>query len=209
MGVPPERVTVVGNGVDTLRFHPPEAGTREQTEVLYVGRLGTRKGLSHLISAFSLLREGNKKARLRVVGQGPRRRALRAQIHGLGLEGSVQLEGHLPEGEVVAAYQRATCVVSPSLYEGLSTVLLEAMASGAPVVATAVPGSVDAIESGVNGQLVPPRDDRALAGAVRAIIESPATAARLGRAARETVERRYTWDKVTSRYESAFDAATG
>lgn len=209
MGVPPERVRVVGNGVDTHRFHPPKPGTRAEAEVLYVGRLGTRKGLNHLISAFSLLREGNTKARLRVVGDGPRRRALMAQIQRLRLDGSVRLEGYLSDGEVMAAYQRATCVVSPSLYEGLSTVLLEAMASGAPVVATTVPGSVDAIESGVSGQLVRPQDADALAGAVQDILESPTTAARLGQAARKTVESRYTWDAVTSRYEKAFDVATG
>ena len=209
MGVPAANIAVVGNGVDTLRFHPPEPGKRAEAEVLYVGRLGTRKGLNYLISAFSSLKEEHAAAKLRVVGQGPRRGALQAQVRELQLEGSVRFEGHLPKKQVIAAYQRATCVVSPSLYEGLSTVLLEAMASGAPVIATMVPGSVDVIQDGVNGRLIPSRHYHSLARAIQDVVESPTTAARLGRAARETIEAGYTWDAVTSRYENAFAKAMG
>ncbi len=209
MGVPSERVRVVGNGVDTLRFRPPEPGTRAEAEILYVGRLGTRKGLDHLISAFSQLRSEHPEARLRVIGTGPRRRALLARIRQMKLDGTVLLEGYLPVEEVETAYRRATCVVSPSLYEGLSTALLEAMASGAPVVATTVPGSIDLIQDGINGRLVPPKDGAALAEAVQGVLESPAEAAAMGRRARRTIEEGYTWDAITSRYEAAFDEAIG
>ncbi len=209
MGVPSANLAVVGNGVNTLRFRPSKAEGRDDAEVLYVGRLGTRKGLNHLISAFSLMRGGHPEVTLRVVGQGPRRGALQAQVRELQLEGSVRFEGLLPKEKVTAAYRQATCVVVPSLYEGLSTVLLEAMASGAPVIATTVPGSVDVIQDGVNGRLIPPGDAPAMAEAIQDVVESPDEAARLGRAARETIEADYTWDAVTSRYENAFLDAVG
>lgn len=207
MGLPAGDVRVVGNGVDTDRFHPPGAGPRVPAEVLYVGRLGTRKGLNHLIAAFALLREFHPEASVRIVGKGPLRAAVLSQVKRLELNGSVHLEGFLPPEELAAAYRRATCVVVPSLYEGLSTVLLEAMASGAPVVATAVSGSVDVVEDRVNGRLVAPTDDQMLAEAIQEIIRDPAEAARLGQAARQTIEEGHTWDHVTSRYEAAFGAA--
>lgn len=208
-GISPAAVRVVGNGVDTNRFHPPPPESRAEAEILYVGRLGTRKGVQDLIAAFARVREGCPGAILRILGDGPRRSFLMAQTRALGLNGTVRFEGFVPSEEVEAAYRLATCVVVPSLYEGLSTVLLEAMASGAPVVATTVPGSEDVVEDDVNGRLVPPRNSKALARAIQAILASRSEAERFGRAARRTMETGFTWEAVASRYEEAFRTVVG
>jgi glycosyltransferase involved in cell wall biosynthesis len=101
---------------------------------------------------------------------------------------------------MAALYQRAAVFVHPAHYEGLPTVLLEAMACGRPVVATAVSGALDVIQPGENGLLVPPRNPSEMAAAILRLLADPAMAERLGRAARHTVEERYSWEKVGSRY---------
>lgn len=102
--------------------------------------------------------------------------------------------------ELADLYRGATVYIHPAHYEGLPTVLLEAMACGRPVVATAVGGALDVIEDEHNGLLVPTKAPQAMAAAVARIMRNPDLATQLGSAARRTVEERYSWEVVGHHY---------
>src|SRR5262249_5455241 len=136
-----------------------------------------------------------------IAGSGPLEQSLRTQVARADLKNVVLFLGHIGDREkIVKLYQRATLFLHPAHYEGLPTVLLEAMACGRPCVATAVSGALDVIEHGVNGLLVPPHSPAEMAAAIRRLWVAPELAEHLGRAARQTVEARYSWEKVGARY---------
>lgn len=189
LGVAPERIHLIGNAVDTERFRP--AAERAATpSVLYVGRLSPEKGVDVLLRAWALVLQAHPTAHLRLVGDGPERGALEALAARLGLAEGVSFAGAVRQG-LVDEYQRATIFVLPSHREGVSIALLEAMACGLPVVATAVGGTPEVVHEGVQGLLVPPGDPAALAGALRRCLAAPQLAAELGRAGRERVVGAY------------------
>jgi glycosyltransferase involved in cell wall biosynthesis len=133
---------------------------------------------------------------------------LRAWVSQAGLERYFDFRGHLgadQRDELVRLYQKAWVFVLPSYHEGMPTVLLEAMASGLPVVSTAVGGAKEVLVNGENGLLVPPRDSHALAYAMRALLENAGLRDYLGRNARETVERCYSWDAIGERYVACYE----
>jgi glycosyltransferase involved in cell wall biosynthesis len=157
------RVAVVPSGVDV----PAEvAEPDEPAHVLYVGRLSREKGIEDFLAAT----DGLPRV---VVGAGP-----------IGVPESV---GAVPPAEVGAYYDRASVVAVPSRREGYGMVAREAMAHGRPVVASAVGGLLDAIEDGVDGLLVPPRDVASLRAAVERLLEDAELRARIGAAARAKV----------------------
>ena len=136
-GVDPARVAVVPNGVDTARA-AAAPGARRPDELLFIGRLTSQKNVGALVAAAGVLRDRGRPVRLRIVGDGEDRGRLEAQARALRLP-SVVFEGRMGAAQVSAAYRRAAVVVMPSTHEGMPLVLLEAMASGTPVVASALP----------------------------------------------------------------------
>ncbi|MBI3242593.1 MAG: glycosyltransferase family 4 protein [Chloroflexi bacterium] len=200
-GLKPETVAVLGNGVDTTMFSPAEVEQTAAPYVLAAGRLGLRKGFEDLIECARIVTEQISDVRFLIAGSGPLEQSLRTQIEKAGLSGRVELLGHIADRQRMAAlYRGAAVFVHPAHYEGLPTVLLEAMACGRPVVATAVSGALDVVEPEENGLLTPPKDPAALAGTVARLLADPALGQRLGRAARQTIEARYSWEKVGGRY---------
>lgn len=200
-GIDSARVAVLGNGVDTAMFSPAQVKVEEPPYVLAAGRLGLRKGFEDLIECARLATAQLPNLRFRIAGNGPLENALRAQIARAGLDGCMELLGHIDDRQHMAAlYQRAAVFVHPAHYEGLPTVLLEAMACGRPVVGTAVSGALDVIQSGENGLLVPPQAPAEMAAAILRLLADPDLCRRLGHAARETVEARYSWEKVGAHY---------
>jgi glycosyltransferase involved in cell wall biosynthesis len=202
-----DAVSVVGNGVNPEEFSPVETEP-EQPYLLYVGRLGHRKGVEDLIDAAENVLSTHE-IRLKVVGKGPLREKLTEMTRERGIHDRVDFLGHVDRDRLVELYQRATVHVIPSHYEGLPTVLLEAMACGRPVVATAVSGSLDVIEDGSNGVLVPARSPDRLATAVSELLDDPDRRDRLGHAARETVLAEYTWEAIADEYERLYREAIG
>lgn len=166
------------------------AGARpEDRLVVQVGRLAGVKGPDVALEAFSAVVREEPHARLVFVGEGHLRPYLERRATRLGIREQVCLAGHLYQpDDVIAA---ADVVILPSRNEGFGHALLEAMALGRPVVATAVGGVPDIVEDGVNGLLVPPNDRSALAGAILRLLRDRPLADRLGRAARG-VKGRYT-----------------
>ena len=146
----------------------------EPDRLLWVGRLASEKGCHYLLAALALLRSRGVHCSLDVVGSGPELERLQAQATQLGLGEQVAFHGYVPYGpELFALYRQASALIVPSLSEGLPQVILEALAAGVPVVASAVGGIPALLRDHETGLLVPPADVPALAEAIAQIVSSP------------------------------------
>jgi glycosyltransferase involved in cell wall biosynthesis len=178
-------LVLVGSGVDV----PEHVGEPDEPpHVLYVGRLSEEKGIHELAQAT----EGIPRV---IVGDGP----LRALVP--------DAVGFVPPRELGPYYERAAVVVCPSRREGYGVVARQAMAYGRPVVATAVGGLVEAVEDGVTGTLVPPRDPSALREAIECLLADADLRRRRGAAARDMAEEELSWDAATKATLHAYRAA--
>ena len=175
-------VVVIPNGVDSGAFPVRLPVSREKPRILFVGRLHRQKGLGDLIRALAILRRRRIACELRIVGEGPQRVAIREVLARTGLEDRVDLVGF--RSDVEAEYVEADLLCLPSRWEGMPNVVLEAMASARAVVATAVGGSPELVESGQTGLLVPPHDPEALAQGLEQLILDPGLRVRMGEAGR-------------------------
>lgn len=201
-GVAPGRISVIPNGVALPREAPSPAGGRGAGAVVFAGRLHRQKGVATLLEAFASLLPRSRGLTLRVFGRGPEEPALRRRVVDLGLEGCVDFAGWTDR--LAEELGRARLAVLPTLGEGMSNVLLEAMAAGCPVVTTDIPANREVVVDGASGLLVPPGDPAALAAAMRRLLEEPALAARLAEGGRARVEARFTLRAVARRYVELF-----
>jgi glycosyltransferase involved in cell wall biosynthesis len=206
-----DRIRVLGNGTDTEVFTPDEQhlGMSDRVGeryVLAVGRLDVRKGVQDLVAAMALIAERLPSMRLYVAGTGPLEGRVKASVQKLGLDSSVRLLGQVDQAKMVKLYRGATVFVHGAHYEGLPTVLLEAMACGKAVVSTAVSGALDVISDGTNALLVPPRSPERLADAICRLAGDAGLRRQLGIAARHTVEQRFSWHVVGNGYLSYYQA---
>jgi colanic acid/amylovoran biosynthesis glycosyltransferase len=191
------KVHVVRAGVDTRLFAPatlePAGQPRDALRIVCVGTLHEVKGQPHLIEACRLLAGRGIDVRCRLIGGGPDEKALRAQIEAAGLAESVVVAGPRIRQQIVDELWRADALVAPSVptragrREGIPVVLMEAMSTGLPVVASAISGIPELVEHEVSGLLVPPRDAAAIARALQRLAADPALRERLGGAARKRV----------------------
>ncbi len=179
-------------------------------ELLYAGSGGHRKRVAALSFVLQEVRRSVPDARLRIVGftpqSEPRVAALLAE---LGLTEHVDFAGVKTSAQLPEFYARARVLVVPSAYEGLPFVILEAMRSGLPVVATRVSGHPEAIEDGVNGFLVDLDDPEQLAQRCVELLQDDGLAERLGRAARETFLQRFDIDRQLRRYIEIYQCLRG
>jgi sugar transferase (PEP-CTERM/EpsH1 system associated) len=216
IGISPERVLHICNGVDTNRFAPAFSKPYEllppalQGERLFVvgavGRAQPVKDQETLLRAFAeLLRmrpELRSRARLVVVGDGPLLGELQALTVSLGIDGSCWLPG--ARCDVAALYNLFDVSVLPSLNEGISNTILEAMASGVPVVATAVGGNTEIVRDGHTGALFPPRDVAYLAQILAAYADDPALPPAHGLAARHAAVEQFGLAEMIDRYRATY-----
>ncbi|MDO8788274.1 MAG: glycosyltransferase family 4 protein [Sulfuritalea sp.] len=204
----PVPVTVIVNGVDHERFKPViPTQPRQAFRFLFVGRLNEQKNVALLLWAFAdLAKQQAPAARLKIVGDGPLKPALLAQTHALGIADLVEWAPWQSREAMLGLYAEADCLVNPSLYEGMPNVVLEAMACGVPVIASAVAGNIDVIEDDVDGLLFPSCDQLALSDALCRILADPVAAKRIGLAARQRVVRNYSWLATADAYADLFKA---
>jgi colanic acid/amylovoran biosynthesis glycosyltransferase len=186
-------VRCVHHGLDLNGYEPPVARHDATPLLLSVAQLKEKKGLTYLLDACHMLADRGTHLDVEIVGDGPLRAALEAQVHDLDLAGQVRFLGSLPHDEVVARYAEATLFVLPSVTatdgdrDGIPNVILEAMAMGLPVVSTRHSGIPEAVVDGETGLLVPPGDAGALAGALASLILDPDRCLRMGVAGRRRV----------------------
>jgi len=215
LGVPRERITVLPMPLTADRFSASTRSERAEGGLLFVGRLIERKGAEFAVRAVAELRRRGRAARLTIVGDGADRPRLEALIKELGLFGVVELAGALPHDAVAEHYRTASVLLMPAVtdwkgeQEGFGMVLVEAMASGLPVVATRSGGIPDVVRDGATGLLVPERDPEALATAAARLLDDPPLAQRLATAARAELESRFAPDVIARGYEAVYLRAAG
>jgi len=190
---------VLGNGVDTDLFVPRSTGA-EKTSILYTGRLSWNKGLFDLIFSAKYILQKHPDVSFVLTGRGPIETHLKQLVTKMGMHKSFSFVGFVDMQSLVKYYQNATLFVLPSYYEGLPTNLLEAMACGVPVITTAAGGIPEVVVNGENGLIVPVKNPYAIGMAVLTLLEDEDMRLRLSRAARETVESRYSLRTLASRY---------
>jgi glycogen synthase len=202
--VSPERVVVVGNGVDADAFRPVER--REALPgydvrppyVLFVGRISEQKGIVHLLEAAAAL---PPEVQLVLCAASPDTPELQARL-AAAVAGRPRIRwipAMVPREHLVELYSHAALFVCPSVYEPFGLINLEAMACGAAVVASRVGGIPEVVADGETGVLVPPGDVPALAAALRSLLEAPERRRALGQAGRRRVEALFSWDRVAER----------
>jgi glycosyltransferase involved in cell wall biosynthesis len=220
LGAPADRLAVVPYGVNTTRFAPSAGGrTRlRQTAgidpatplVFAAGRLVRKKGFEYLIDALPRL---DPRAALVLAGAGDLDRELRQRAAAAGVADRVRFLGDVAQDDVAAWLAAADVAVVPSVrddsgnVDGLPNTVLEALASGTPVVATPAGGIGSVIDDGQEGAIVPERDAAALAAAIAGLLSDPGRRARLGAAARARVSARFGWDAAAAAFEAAYDRA--
>jgi len=193
---PPDRwgrVHIVHCGVDPGEFTPRPHRTRGH-RLLFTGRLAAVKGLPILLEAVARLAPEHPDIELLLAGDGPDRPALEQRAADLGITDRVRFLGYQSSDQVRALLQETDVFALPSFAEGVPVVLMEAMASGVPVVTTRIAGIPELVEDDVSGFVVPPGDVAALVAAIDALLRDPSLRSRLGAAGRATVEREFDID---------------
>jgi glycosyltransferase involved in cell wall biosynthesis len=193
-------VRVIPNGVDTDLFQPlanPTLGG--QCRRLFVGRLQYQKGVDVLLKAQAML-PADLRGHLTIVGDGPARRDIEGMVNTLGLNDSTTFLGWKSRIDLPAIYQACDVLVLPSRDEGMPNVVLEAMASGLPVVATAISGNEELVETGRTGLLVPVESVPELAAALARLSASVTLRRDMGAAGRARAIREFTWGHTAETY---------
>lgn len=198
----PANYRVIPNGVDLERFHPgvpPLARLRDdKLNILFVGRFERRKGIKYLLRAIPLVRDQYPNTRFIFVGEGHRRGDMERFVAQQGWP-DIIFTGYVSDKELPHYYASADLFCSPATGgESMGIVLLEAMASGVPVVASDIVGYATVVTSGVNGLLTPPRDSLELAVAINHLLAHPELRQQFARAGLLTA-REYAWSRIVSR----------
>ncbi len=186
------------HGLDLETYQPnPDQSTHLIPTITAVGQLKEKKGFQYLLKACQILKSKDYIFNCQIIGEGSLREELEQQIHELSLENFVVLRGALPHESVIEEYQHSTMFVLPCMTgsdgdrDGIPNVILEAMAMQLPVISTQHSGIPEVIKSGVNGLLVPPADEQALAHAIARLIDDPFLRTQFGQFGRRTVTERF------------------
>ena len=175
---------------------------RSEEIVITVGRLEEQKGIVHLLRAVPAVLSQRPHCQFLIVGDGHDRVSLQALAASLGIAGSVTFVG--AQSDVPRLLKASSVFVLASLWEGMPNALLEAMAAGLPVIATAVEGSREVIQSGVNGLLVAPANPLELSQAILRLLSEPDVAARLAKAAQLIIADKFTETRVVAAYDDLY-----
>ena len=218
--VPEDKVLQVYNGVDTDRFHPARLdqsipgcpfSRHDHWIVGTVGRMQTVKDQPMLARAFIRALEIDsslsRRLRLVMIGDGPLRAECKQLLDAAGISDLAWLPGE--RNDIAEIMGGLDCFVLPSLAEGISNTILEAMASGLPVIATDVGGNADLVTSGITGQIVPAGDPEALANQIIKFANAPGQAKIMGRRGRERVEEKFSMNAMVGAYLDAYDRLLG
>lgn len=203
-GADPNKITVIPEGVDLDLFKPKIDKSEQEKVILFVGRIAQEKGLMYLIKAIPRVTKVFPSISVLMVGedQGIQENLIKA-AENLGVEKIVHFLGPKFGYELARTYRKARVFVLPSLYETFGLAILEAMASGLPIVTTRTGGIPELVEDGSNGMLVGPRNHEALAEAIIKLLSDPDLS--LGMSKRNPVKaKRYSWESVAESIEGIY-----
>ncbi|GED30794.1 glycosyltransferase [Brevibacillus centrosporus] len=212
LGCPAKKITMIRSGIDLRKFpmQAPRAVANEEFRLLSVGRLTEKKGMDTLVKAFASVRKKHPRAKLIIVGEGEEKRKLRRLIKKYKLGKQVVLKGALPHQEV--QHELAKChlfiiackTARNGDQEGIPNVLMEAMATGRPVVSTYHSGIPELIEHKVTGYLVPERSPSKLGRMINQVLDARAEWGEVVARAREKVERNHNIEKQRAKLEDLY-----
>ncbi len=208
-GIDEEKLHVIYNGVDVIKFKPrrEKAGLRrefgleeEQKIVLFVGRLYYRKGLEILLRSIPPILQEYKDVKFVISGKGFKKKEeeLRKLAKKLEIEEFVTFLGYVPDEKLPDLYAASDIFVLPALYENFPFAILEAQATGLPVISTKVGGIPEFLIDNENGFLVDPGDSMQLTQRILALLQDPNLAEKLGRRGRSFIEKKFAWSLITS-----------
>lgn len=198
-------VSCIPNGVDVDRF---SLDIERGTDILFLGRLAPKKRVSDLIRAFARIEANFPETDLVIVGTGPEKEKLVELAAGLDVSDRVVFEGNVSNEAVVRHYASAGLFVLPSVWEGHPLTLLEAWASGTPVLVSAVEGIEEFVDHRQTGYLVPPESPDKLAEGLRFCIENTGEVREWAENARKQVRDEYSWDNVAERTDTVYSEIT-
>jgi len=210
MGFPEERTHVHYIGID-LESTGVRAPDQETPMILHVGRQVAMKGTVYVIRAFARLAQQIPGVELVIIGDGPLRKRMQSLAQSLGLTERIRFLGALPHQQVMTWMRKAAMLVLPSVRtrtgrnEGLGMVLLEAAATGVPMIGSRQGGIPEAISDGETGLLVSERNDEELAAAMNTLLNDPAMRLHMGQQARTLVERRFDIRRQTAKLERHYE----
>ena len=200
---PSQTIGVIPNGIDMRQFKPslfdfaPEA--RKDWNILCVTRITPRKGVRYLIEAFNQLRQKYANLNLQIIGEGDEKGNLEKLAKELGIEKQINFAGLIPHEKLPAYYQSACAYVLPSLNEGMSNSMLEALAAGLPLLATDTGGTQELIEDGVNGFIIKMKNAADIAEKLEILIKNEELRKKMGQASRNKAEG-MSWQHVAESY---------
>lgn len=205
-------VSVIPYGLTIEPKAPCMRNPEENTKLLFVGRLDERKGLRYLLEALPLVLS-KYPVRLRIVGKGILENEIKQQCQELKLEKVIDFLGFVSKEELANEYASCNIFVLPAIVdskgdtEGLGIVMIEALAHEKPVIASAVGGIVDVIQSGVTGLLVNEKDPKALSQSIIELIADPVRAKELGQRGLKDIQERFGWSRLVLLWQDAFTKA--
>jgi len=192
----------IPNAVDIAKY-PLRDGIGDR--IVAAGRFERIKGLHHLVEAYSRLDDRlRKRHRLTMIGFGPEKATLQERTVNLGIENGVDFLDWRPNPEFIRSLAESAVFVLPSLLESFPVTLVEAMACGKAVIASNIPGPKDIVKHGYNGLLFEAGKVDALKSALETVLGDDTLRKRLGANARKSVEERFTFDRIATEYELAF-----
>ncbi len=204
--IPLERLTIVPGATNVDQFKPtqPIGALRDPARLLYHGRVDQRKGVLDFVRAGRQLLDADESVRLIISGIGPDVEPARRLVSELKMEDQTDFLGAVPYDEAANVYAQGDLFVSPTYAEGFSNTILEAMASGLPIVSTRTVGVVDCLEDEVNAALVEPGDVEALTQATQRMLHDEPYRVGLAQRAYKEVISRYSWPVVAQQLEGIY-----
>ena len=200
IGIDPRKIQIILNGIDTALFS--FVGPRPRGSAVTIARLSPEKDIDSLLRAVAIIRETFPSFRLEIAGDGACMADLQATARELGVEDHALFLGQVRD--VRALLEGASLFVLPSLTEGVSLTLLEAMACGLPVVATRVGGTPEVVVDGETGLLVSPTSPAELAQAILNLLQDPERSRQMGVKARQRIEQYFDIRHMVSKYEAIY-----
>jgi glycosyltransferase involved in cell wall biosynthesis len=201
-----QRLDMIPNGIDTTEFRPDMARETDGIfRMLCVSRITPRKGIRYLIEGFDLLRKKNpSKMELWIIGEGDESSALRALVQTLGLHQGVKFFGRVTHDKLHSFYGLADVFVLPSLNEGMSNTMLEALASGLPIIATVTGGTEELVTNGENGWYIEKESPEDIALKLEKVLIDEELRKKMGMASRVRAER-MSWGNVAKQYAEIYE----
>jgi len=197
----------LSNGVDAELFKQQGGAPPRKTDrfvFLFVGRIAKRKGIFHLLNAFETLRREREDVELWIAGKGSKTLKREMQEHIKNDQEHIHYFGEISRSQAPVFFRACSALVDPMIYQGFSTVCVEAMYCFKPVIASLFGGTKDVVENGVNGLLVDPRNEKELLAAMKKLIEDPGRAEQMAQKGREKVQSTFLWEHVVGIIEDAF-----